>query len=202
MITQLCGRLAQHFYTQGACPESQVPWIQYKLELWFGRAVTYPCILAIAALSGYLNLGSFFPSILLIGVWVLLRAFIGGYHADSRRDCFFASLALYAICVFGLAPLLSQSVLACTIILILCGVCIFIWAPYIHPNCYCSEGNDVKVRQASCIVYSLVVVALILCLVVGAPVLYYGYAISGMLACVSLMLYAKINNVWKGKSHE
>ena len=183
MISKLAKSIAHFFVVQNITEESKEVIYAYGMELLISDVLNTIIVLLIALFSHTL------PAVVVfIAVFMGLRQFVGGFHANSHLSCMFTCCLLcrnvvqwfhanshlscmftlvmvmmvfsYGICnVSGhITPIFSISFIMIALPIILCI------APVPHPNKPMSEEKSVKLRKRSCILavtLSVVTIALL-----------------------------------------
>ena len=151
MISKLAKSIAHFFVVQNITEESKEVIYAYGMELLISDVLNTIIALLIALFSHTL------PAVVVfIAVFMGLRQFVGGFHANSHLSCMFT----LGICnVSGhITPIFSISFIMIALPIILCI------APVPHPNKPMSEEKSVKLRKRSCILavtLSVVTIALL-----------------------------------------
>ena len=90
---------AEHFtdilYKHNSLPENRKPVYVYGTELALSTSLSIVSILFISALCMHLLSG-----ILFLLIFIGLRLFAGGYHAETYRKCFFISNSVFVVTFF------------------------------------------------------------------------------------------------------
>ena len=168
MISKLAKSIAHFFVVQNITEESKEVIYAYGMELLISDVLNTIIVLLIALFSHTL------PAVVVfIAVFMGLRQFVGGFHANSHLSCMFTLVMVMMVFSYGICnvsghitPIFSISfimiALPCFITIAL--PVIFCIAPVPHPNKPMSEEKSVKLRKRSCILavtLSVVTIALL-----------------------------------------
>ena len=159
----------------------------YGLELAMEKMITFSVIFILAL---YFKL--FFPSVLFLAFFIILRGYTGGYHADTFAGCFTGTLFLYIIGAKVAVPFLVEERMIASLALVFSIIFIGLLAPMNHPNLnldkkeikFCKKG----IRAALSIELAFIL-GEIICKV--NPV-YIVFPLFGILMCAMLLIIAKI----------
>lgn len=161
MISKLAKNIAHFFVIQNITEESKEVIYAYGMELLISDVLNTIIVLLIALISHTL------PAVVIfIAVFMGLRQFVGGYHANSHLSCMFTLVIVmlvfsYVICNVSeqIAPIFSIGFITIALPVIFCI------APVPHPNKPMSEEKRIKLRERSIILavaLSAIVIALLL----------------------------------------
>lgn len=160
MISKLAKNIAHFFVLHNITEESKEVIYAYGMELLLSDVLNTIIVLLIALLSHTL------PAVIVfIVVFMGLRRFVGGYHANSHLSCMFTLVIVMMIFSYGICNISGQlaqifSICFTTISLPV----IFCIVPVPHPNKPMSEEKGVKLRKRSyilAVVLSVAVIALL-----------------------------------------
>lgn len=145
MISKLAKNIAHFFVVQNITEESKEVIYAYGMELLLSDVLNTIIVLLIALFSRTLH-----AVIVFIVVFMGLRRFVGGYHANSHLSCMFTLVIVMLVFSYGLCNISGQlaqifSIGFTTISLPV----IFCIAPVPHPNKPMSEEKGVKLRKRS-----------------------------------------------------
>ena len=160
MISKLAKSIAHFFVVQNITEESKEVIYAYGMELLISDVLNTIIVLLIALFSHTL------PAVVVfIAVFMGLRQFVGGFHANSHLSCMFTLVMVMMVFSYGICnvsghitPIFSISFIMIALPIILCI------APVPHPNKPMSEEKSVKLRKRSCILavtLSVVTIALL-----------------------------------------
>lgn len=189
MITKLANSIAHFFVVQNITDESKEVIYAYGMELLISDVLNAMIVLLIALISHTLP-----ATIVFIAVFMGLRQFVGGYHANSHLSCMFTLIIVMLIFSYGICNVSEKLIwLLSTGFSALSLPIIFSIAPIPHPNKPMSEEKGVKLKQRSRI--------LVILLSVGAVILmlfrFYElslYVSSGMLLSAAAALLGRFLN--------
>ena len=147
MISKLAKSIAHFFVVQNITEESKEVIYAYGMELLISDVLNTIIVLLIALFSHTL------PAVVVfIAVFMGLRQFVGGFHANSHLSCMFTLVMVMMVFSYGICnvsghitPIFSISFIMIALPIILCI------APVPHPNKPMSEEKSVKLRKRSCI---------------------------------------------------
>ncbi len=138
---------------QNVIEEKEKPVYLYGFALFFSTASSILAMLAISVLTDNLTNG-----LLYLTVFMALRITANGYHAESYRNCFLMTNAVF-ICYLLIVNFVPDRVFNAKANLAPVLFCIgYIWvkAPVEHPNHRLSEGRRRRNRYAArCIVLAV-----------------------------------------------
>ena len=152
---------AMIFAVQNITAESKEVIYAYGMELLISDVLNTIIVLLIALISHTL------PAVVVfIAVFMGLRQFVGGYHANSHLSCMFTLVMVMLVFSYGICNVSGQSAQIFSISFIAIALpVIFCIAPVEHPNKPMSEEKGVKLRKRSIILavsLSTAVIALLL----------------------------------------
>ena len=155
MISKLAKSIAHFFVVQNITEESKEVIYAYGMELLISDVLNTIIVLLIALFSHTL------PAVVVfIAVFMGLRQFVGGFHANSHLSCMFTLVMVMMVFSYGICNVSGHitPIFSISFIIILCIV------PVPHPNKPMSEEKSVKLRKRSCILavtLSVVTIALL-----------------------------------------
>ena len=136
----LAARTADFLVTCGAIKQKDISIYRYGLEVLYLSVLEILSILLLAAW-----VGNFFETLLYFAAFIPLRLFAGGYHANTRLGCYFASLCVYGVfsmvVAFATISYLWSVLLAIIALIIICR-----YAPVVHKNHKISNEEFTRVR--------------------------------------------------------
>lgn len=160
MISKLAKNIAHFFVVQNKTEGSKEVIYAYGMELLISDVLNTLIVLLIALISHTL------PAVVVfISVFMGLRQFVGGFHANSHFNCMFTLVMVMLIFSYGICNVSGQvaQIFSISFITIALPI-IFCIAPVPHPNKPMSKGKAVKLRKRSyflTVVLSTVVIALL-----------------------------------------
>lgn len=145
MISKLAKGIAHFFVVQNITEESKEIIYTYGMELLIFDVLNTLIVLLIALISHTL------PTVIVfVAVFMGLRKFVGGYHANSHLSCILTLVVVMLIFSYGICNvsgkltwLLSVGFSALALSIIFCI------APVPHPNKPMSEEKGMKLRRRS-----------------------------------------------------
>ncbi len=157
MISKLAKNIAHFFVLQNIVEESREVIYAYGMELLISDVLNTIIVLLIALISHML------PAVVVfIAVFMGLRRFVGGYHANSHFSCMFTLVVVMLVFSYGIcnisgqvAPIFSIGFIAVALPVIFCI------APVPHPNKPMSEEKGIRLRKQSIILAVALSVAVI-----------------------------------------
>lgn len=145
MISKLAKNIAHFFVIQNITDESKEVIYAYGMELLISDMLNTLIVLLIALISH-----TFSSAAIFVAVFVGLRHFVGGYHANSHLSCMFTLVVVMLIFSYGICNVSRQFRQAFSIgFAALAILIIFCIAPVPHPNKPMSEEKRVKLKQRS-----------------------------------------------------
>lgn len=187
MVGSFSGYLVRRLQEQEMIEESQCELYQYGLECLLGKFlncfIVFMCAIVINEVVS---------STVFLIFFLILRGRTGGYHASTEVGCTCGTLLIYLIAIKVVIPLLEKD--RCIAFLCLCivSVVVWMWAPVNHPNVNFSkvEMRQYRNRARTVLVLELLMIGILRVLEVCTE--YYFSAISGMLLCAFLIIFAKV----------
>ena len=95
MITSIAENIAAFFVSKGIIPKQKQDVLRYGFELIISTLVGILVILAAGAITG-----KFWYSVLFMAVFIPLRQYTGGYHADTYLQCNIKFIMTFLILLF------------------------------------------------------------------------------------------------------
>ena len=189
MISKLAKNIAHFFVIQNITEESKEVIYAYGMELLISDVLNTIIVLLIALISHTL------PAVVIfIAVFMGLRQFVGGYHANSHLSCMFTLVIVmlvfsYVICNVSeqIAPIFSIGFITIALPVIFCI------APVPHPNKPMSEEKRIKLRERSIILAVALSAAVIALLVLQYQKISL-YVSSGILLSAIMALLGRFLN--------
>lgn len=158
MITKLAKGIAHFFVVQNITDETREVIYAYGMELLISDVLNAMIVLLIALISHTL------PAVIVfIAVFMGLRQFVGGYHANSHLSCMFTLIAVMLIFSYGICNVSGKLIWwLSTGFAALSLPIIFSIAPVPHPNKPMSEEKGVKLKRRSRILVMLLSVGVVM----------------------------------------
>lgn len=145
MISKLAKSVAHFFVTQNITNESKEVIYAYGMELLISDVLNTVIVLMIALISHTMP-----AAIIFVAVFMALRQFVGGYHANSHFSCILTLIAVMLIFSYGICNIQEKYVGLFAIgFAALSLPIIFIVAPVPHPNKPMSEEKGEKLKFKS-----------------------------------------------------
>ena len=152
MISKLAKNIAHFFVVKNITEESKEVIYAYGMELLISDVLNTLIVLMIALISHTL------PAVIIfIAVFMVLRRFVGGYHANSHLSCMLTLVMVMLVFSYGICNISGQTAQVFSI-----SFCI---TPVPHPNKPMSAEKGIRLRKRSIIlaaVLSVVVIALLI----------------------------------------
>ena len=161
MISKLAKNIAHFFVLQNITEESKEAIYAYGMELLISDVLNTLIVLMIALISHTL------PAVVVfISVFMGLRQFVGGYHANSPLNCMFTLVIVMLVFSYGICNISGQlsKAFSASFIAIALPI-IFCIAPVPHPNKPMSEEKGIRLRKRSyllTVILSAAVIALLI----------------------------------------
>ena len=156
MIPKLAKNVAHFFVVKNVASKSKEAIYAYGMELLISDVLNTLIVLLIALTSHTL------PAVIIfIAVFMILRRFVGGYHANNHLSCMFTLIMVMLAFSYGICNVRIQLMWILSICFITIALpVIFCIAPVPHPNKPMSEEKR-KRSIISIVALSAVVIALI-----------------------------------------
>lgn len=189
MISKLAKNIAHFFVLQNIVEESREVIYAYGMELLISYVLNTIIVLLIALISHTLPAVAVF-----IAVFMGLRRFVGGYHANSHFSCMFTLVVVMLVFSYGICNVSGQVAQIFSIGFIAVALpVIFCIAPVPHPNKPMSEEKGIRLRKLSIILAVILSVAVIALLVFQYHKLSL-YVSSGILLSAIMALLGRFLN--------
>ena len=145
MISKLAKNIAHFFVMQKIVEESREAIYAYGMELLLSDVLNTLIVLLIALISHTL------PAVIIFtAVFMGLRKFAGGYHANSHLSCMFTLVVLMLIFSYGICNVSEKYAWIISIGFVVSSIpVIFNLAPVPHPNKSVSDEKKVKLKRHS-----------------------------------------------------
>ena len=151
MLYKISVRLADRLFNHGVIAAENKDIYVYGFQLLISFLFSTSLVLLIGAV-----LGKIAETIAFLIVYILLRSFSGGYHANSYAVCTIVTMSVYLIVVL-MTSLVNVSLVA-YLSLFLCGIILLaLMAPVRHPNKKISSKDAIKYKVISLGLYSIFV---------------------------------------------
>ena len=133
--------------------------------------------------------------------FIPIRIYAGGYHADTRLNCFLAFIAVYLIFSVMLInlPIYTGLYLFMTWFTMLA---IFRWAPVQHKNKHVSESEKVFFRKTAISFATIEGVVATVTLLLNIHHVYSMAVVYGLFTAGISLLAGKIKNYFRSENHE
>ncbi len=149
MLYKLSSRLANRLLNHGVITAENIDIYVYGFQLLISFLFSTSLVLLIGAV-----LGKTAETLAFLAVYILLRSYSGGYHANSYAVCTVVTLSVYLIVI-----LMSSYVnvnMTAYLSLFICGIILLaLMAPVRHPNKKISPKDAVKYKIISLCIYSV-----------------------------------------------
>lgn len=189
MISKLAKNIAHFFVVQNITEESKEVIYAYGMELLISDVLNAMIVVLIALLSHTL------PAVIVfIAVFMGLRQFVGGYHANSHLSCMFTLVVVMLVFSYGICKADGQltQIFSISFITIALPI-IFCIAPVPHPNKPMSKEKGVKLRKRSYILTAALSAAVAALLIFQYQKLSL-YVSSGILLSAIMALLGRFSN--------
>lgn len=145
MISKLAKNIAHFFVVQKIVEESREVIYAYGMELLISDVLNALIVLLIALISHTL------PAVIVYAtVFIGLRKFVGGFHANSHLSCMFTLVVVMLIFSYGICNVSEKYAWFISIGFVAISIpVIFNLAPVSHPNKPVSEEKRVKLKKRS-----------------------------------------------------
>lgn len=158
MLNKTAVRLAKKLLSLQIITEEVFDIYVYGLELLLSFFFSSSVIVLIGAI-----LGRVIETLVFLLVFVLLRSFTGGYHANSYLMCSIVTFSTYGV-VLLLSELLALPLIAYILLAIFGGVMVLAFVPIEHPNKRISDSQKKKYKIVSFILFlTFVALGILLC---------------------------------------
>lgn len=145
MITSIAENIAAFFVSKGIIPKQKQDVLRYGFELIISTLVGTLVILAAGAITG-----KFWYSVLFMAVFIPLRQYTGGYHADTYLQCNIKFIITFLILLFVFSIIPVQMYMnvncVCTILSLLA---VILFAPIDNKNKRLSLKKKRKFKKIS-----------------------------------------------------
>ncbi|MDE6834643.1 MAG: accessory gene regulator B family protein [Ruminococcus sp.] len=160
MISKLAKNIAHFFVIQKITEESKEIIYVYGLELLISDVLNTIIVLLIALFSHTL------PAVIVfVTVFMGLRRFVGGYHANSHLSCMFTLVIVMLVFSYGICNISEYTHIYSIAFVALALPIIFCFAPVPHPNKPMSKEKGINLRRKSSILAVTLTTAVVVLLV-------------------------------------
>ena len=128
MLYKLSARLADRLFNHGVIAEEDKDIYVYGFQLLISFLFSTSLVLLIGAV-----LGKIAETLAFLIVYILLRSFSGGYHANSYAVCTIVTVSVYLIVIL-MSSLVNVNLIAYLSLFILGIILLALMAPVRHPN--------------------------------------------------------------------
>ena len=145
MISKLAKNIAHFFVVQKIVEESREAIYAYGMELLLSDVLNALIVLLISLISHTL------PAVIVFTtVFMGLRKFVGGYHANSHLSCLFTLVVVMLIFSYGICTVSEKYTWVVSMGFVVISIpVIFNLAPVPHPNKPMSDEKKVKLKRHS-----------------------------------------------------
>lgn len=156
MISFLSNFIALFLYKNKIIDEERLPVCAYGFEIIVSTIIGFLLVI----ISGII-LGKFIEAVLFYCLFVGVRLFTGGYHADTHFKCKMTLLLCCSFVLIASKYLKSSIVLQC-LMLLLYLITVFLFSPIEHINAPLTTDEKVRNRKISIIMaITLTIVSLL-----------------------------------------
>lgn len=149
MLYKISARLADRLLNRGAIAAEKKDIYVYGFQLLISFLFSTSLVLLIGAVFGKIG-----ETLAFLIVYILLRSFSGGYHANSYAVCTIVTISVYLIIIL-MSSLINVNLIA-YLSLLLCGIILLAFmAPVRHPNKKISSKDAIKYKIISLCLYSI-----------------------------------------------
>ncbi|MCM1271303.1 MAG: accessory gene regulator B family protein [Ruminococcus flavefaciens] len=145
MISKLAKNIAHFFVVQKIVEESREAIYAYGMELLLSDVLNALIVLLISLISHTL------PAVIVFTtVFMGLRKFVGGYHANSHLSCIFTLVVVMLIFSYGICNVSEKYTWVVSIGFVAISIpVVFNLAPIPHPNKPVSDVKKAKLKKRS-----------------------------------------------------
>ena len=151
MLYKLSARLADRLFNHGVIAEEDKDIYVYGFQLLISFLFSTSLVLLIGAV-----LGKIAETLAFLIVYILLRSFSGGYHANSYAVCTIVTVSVYLIVIL-MSSLVNVNLIAYLSLFILGIILLALMAPVRHPNKKISSKDTIKYKIISLGLFSIFV---------------------------------------------
>lgn len=145
MVSKLAKNIAHFFVVQKIVEKPKEAIYAYGMELLLSDVLNALIVLLIAIMSHTL------PAVIVFAtVFMGLRKFVGGYHANNHLSCMFTLVVVMLIFSYGICKVSEKYAWMVSIGFVVSSIpVIFNLAPVPHPNKPMSDEKKVKLKRHS-----------------------------------------------------
>lgn len=186
MITKLAKSTTHFFVQKNIIKADDEKVYAYGMELLFSTIMNIFLVMVIAAVSKKI-----IPILIYMTSFIILRQFIGGYHAKTHIGCMGILAVVLTIFIYVISTYKYFSFVITVTSCITSGILVFRYAPVEHPNNPLSDKDIIILRKKS-IISLLALTALIAILSLFSLTAEYGMYISLGILTASLAMVCEI----------
>lgn len=145
MVSKLAKNIAHFFVVQKIVEKPKEAIYAYGMELLLSDVLNALIVLLISLISHTL------PAVIVFtAVFMGLRKFVGGYHANSHLSCMFTLVVVMLIFSYGICNVSEKYAwMVSTGFVVISIPVVFNLAPVPHPNKPVSDGKKAKLKKRS-----------------------------------------------------
>lgn len=145
MVPKLAKNIAHFFVVQKIVEKPKEAIYAYGMELLLSDVLNTLIVLLIALISHTL------PAVIIFSaIFMGLRKFVGGYHANSHLSCIFTLVVVMLIFSYGICNVSEKYAWVVSIGFVVISIpVVFNLAPVPHPNKPVSDGKKAKLKKRS-----------------------------------------------------
>ena len=129
-MRNVSGAIAEILYSHDIIQKEDIDICRYGLDVFISSVFEIASILIIAIFAG-----NFFETVLFFTVFIPLRIYAGGYHADTKLKCYLVSLVVYGIFTIIINRLPQELYSTVSLIMTIFSlIMVAVAAPVIHKN--------------------------------------------------------------------
>ena len=145
MVSKLAKNIAHFFVVQKIVEKPKEAIYAYGMELLLSDVLNTLIVLLIALISHTL------PAVIIFSaIFMGLRKFVGGYHANSHLSCMFTMVVVILIFSYGICNVSEKYAWVVSIGFVVISIpVVFNLAPVPHPNKPVSDEKKAKLKKRS-----------------------------------------------------
>lgn len=175
-------RTSEFLISEGIIHTEERQLIEYGLEQLKSAIIGLFITIVLGIVFGML-----FQAIIFLMVCIPLRMYAGGYHADTRKGCYFISTIMLASCFWCLASIQWDAIL-CIIVSGICFLMILFMSP-IENDKKALEPIEVLVyKKRTRMILSIESIILVFVVHIGQKEIYSTITINFLLVTISLLV--------------
>lgn len=186
MIEKMAVNLVAQMAGKGIIDRQMQEYYVYAFVSMTERVITIGSILMISFLSG-----TVIPTLLFLVFFLSLRKRTGGFHLHSFLQCYFGTIAVYAVVLF-----VSRYLADCPPLLfgmLLLSACVIgVIGTVNHPNMHLDCMELPELKKAARIMTLLEMGVILFFCFIEVDMVYIGYMSVSIMVCAALMCLAKI----------